>query len=61
MWLNPLPNGALQLTVDGVVVVLREEDQRALGKELCKRGIVTIDDVYDPYHDNEFERLGRKD
>lgn len=30
MWLNTLPDSALQVTADGVVVVLREEDQRAL-------------------------------
>ena len=36
MWLNPLPNGALLMTVEGVPVVIREEDKRKLREALCK-------------------------
>lgn len=60
MWLNPLPNNALQITEGGVCMVLTEDKQRTLGLELIKLGIITQQDmglkVRDVYYYNEFER-----
>ncbi len=51
MWFNSLPNDYLQISFgDGEPKILSPDQQRELGKELARRGMVEEYDVtgYDP-------------
>jgi len=56
MWFNDLPNNHLQVTHGSAILILSPDEQRQLGRALAQRGVVTRDDIIDPYYDNRFER-----
>jgi len=56
MWFNDLPNNHLQVTIQGMVLVLSQDEQKQLGRTLAQRGMVTRDDLVDPYYLNRRER-----
>jgi hypothetical protein len=57
MFLNELPQGALQVSADGKVLVLTDHDQEILIDHFIRKGRITRDDIEDPYYSNQIERL----
>lgn len=49
MWFNDLPNGALQISINGRVEILDVDQQRQLGRVLAQRGMVSKSDVGDAW------------
>jgi hypothetical protein len=57
MWINNLPNNAIQVSCDGQFVVLREDQQRELCNWLAKeRWHMLADVVGSPFGANQRER-----
>lgn len=57
MWINKLPNNAIQISCDGQLIVLREDQQRELVNWLAReRWPMLVDIVGIPFHRNEREQ-----